>query len=225
MSDSEVLNRLDVLVRVWGMNADGRAFFQNVMACNLTSSGARLTGLEQPLKTGEVIGLQYESQKTRVKITNLGNAVLPGKMQADVEIVGGQPCPWAELTTRQEPTAEKTEAASDSNKRRFPRLRTHFPFELRDERGASSPMKTHAADISGRGCYVETLVPLPLGTPLSLTLWIDSDKIVTSAKVRSSDPGVGMGIEFTGLNDETKVRLQEHLQKLVVDPPKSETPE
>jgi hypothetical protein len=75
-------------------------------------------------------------------------------------------------------------------------------------------MRTNAADISGRGCYVETLVPLPLGTPLSITFWIDSDKIVTSATVRSSDPGVGMGIEFTGLNEETKERLQEHLHKL-----------
>jgi hypothetical protein len=214
MSNSEFHHPAELLVRVWGMNAEGRPFFQNVMAGNLTSSGAVLTGMEQTLKLGEVIGLQYESQKTRVRVVHLGDAVMPGRMQATVEIVGGQPCPWADRVGEGEedkPGEEQT--AGGRNNRRFPRLRAHFPFELRDERGAASPMSTHAADISGRGCYVETLVPLPLGTPLSITFWIDSDKIVTAGIVRSSDPGVGMGIEFTGLSDEIKKRLQTHLEK------------
>jgi hypothetical protein len=59
------------------------------------------------------------------------------------------------------------------------------------------------------------LVPLPLGTPLSITFWIDSEKIVTGGMVRSSDPGVGMGIEFTGLDEETKERLHAYLEKSV----------
>jgi hypothetical protein len=196
------------------MNADGHPFFQNVMAGELTSGGALLNGLDQALKLEEVIGLQCGSQKTRVRVVRLGDAVLPGKMRAEVQIVGGQPCPWADRVKHEDAHADKAESPSGSNKRRFTRLRAHFPFELRDERGAGAAMRTNAADISGRGCYVETLVPLPLGTPLSITFWIDSDKIVTSATVRSSDPGVGMGIEFTGLNEETKERLQEHLHKL-----------
>jgi len=224
MSNSESHNPAEILVRVWGMNAEGHAFFQNAMACNLTSSGALLTGMEHTLKIGEVIGLQYESQKTRVRVVRLGDAVLPGRMQTEVEIVGGQPCPWPDKLGSEEHKPEKAETPSERNKRRFPRLRTHFPFELRDERGSGAPMKTHAADISGRGCYVETLVPLPLGTPLSITFWIESDKIVTSGMVRSSDPGVGMGIEFTGLNDETKQRLHAHLEKSATGPAGEEHP-
>jgi hypothetical protein len=223
MADSEFHHRPEILVRVWGMNADGHAFFQNAMACNLTSAGALITGLEQPLKIQEVIGVQYGNQKTRVRVLQVGDAVLPGKMQAEVEIVGGQPCPWADHIEREE-QKQQDAAPSDSNKRRFPRLRAHFPFELRDERGAGAALKTHAADISGRGCYMETLIPLPLGTPLSITFWIESDKIATSGIVRSSDPGVGMGIEFTGLNDETKERLQRHLEKLAGEPASEESP-
>ena len=197
------------------MNAEGHAFFQNAIASDLASSGALLNGLEHTLKIGEVIGLQHETQKTRVRVLRLGDAVLPGKMQAEVEIVGGQPCPWPNLLDVEgHKTQQQIETEAARNKRRFPRLRAHFPFELRDERGGGAPMKTHAADISGRGCYVETLVPLPLGTPLSITFWLDADKIVTTAKVRSSDPGVGMGIEFIGLGDDLKERLQKHLQKL-----------
>jgi hypothetical protein len=32
--------------------------------------------------------------------------------------------------------------------------------------------------------------------------------------VRTRDPGVGMGIEFTGLPEESKKRFQAHLDKL-----------
>ncbi len=223
MSNTEFHDQPEILVRVWGMNAEGHAFFQNVMASHLTSSGALLNGMEQTLKLQEIIGLQFESQKTRVRVVRLGEATLPGKMQAEVEIVGGQPCPWAGRIAPVEHKPEKTDASNDSNKRRFPRLRAHFGFELRDERGSGAAMKTHAADISGRGCYVETLVPLPLGTPLSITFWIDSDKIVTSAMVRSSDPGVGMGIEFTGLNEQTKERLQKYLEAASAPPSAEES--
>jgi len=41
---------------------------------------------------------------------------------------------------------------------------------------------------------VESQAPLPLGTPLTIIFWIDSEKIVTPALVRTCDPGVGMGI-------------------------------
>ena len=74
-------------------------------------------------------------------------------------------------------------------------------------------MQTSASDVSGRGCYIESLVPLPLGTSLIITFWLDMDKIVTPASVRTSDPGVGMGIEFTGLSPQNQERLQQSLEK------------
>lgn len=53
-------------------------------------------------------------------------------------------------------------------------------------------------DISGGGCYVETLLPFPRNARLSVTFWLDSEKITSPAVVRTCDGGVGMGIEFTG---------------------------
>jgi hypothetical protein len=76
-------------------------------------------------------------------------------------------------------------------------------------------MKTKSADISGRGCYVETLMPLPVGKALQITFWIDTERVRTPAIVRSSDGGVGMGIEFTGLDDDTRNRLQRRIQSMV----------
>jgi hypothetical protein len=78
-------------------------------------------------------------------------------------------------------------------------------------------MQTNTADASGRGCYVESLVPLPLGTKLNITFWIESEKISIGGAIRASDPGVGMGIEFIGLDEKIKVRLQSHLEALADD--------
>ena len=55
-------------------------------------------------------------------------------------------------------------------------------------------------------------------TALRVDLWIEEERLTPSAVVRTRDPGVGMGIEFTGLTDELKKRFQAHLDKL--DPAK-----
>jgi hypothetical protein len=75
-------------------------------------------------------------------------------------------------------------------------------------------MQTNATDISGRGCYVETMLPLARGTELEISFWIESSKVDTTGIVRASDGGVGMGIEFSGLDLESQERLQQCLKKL-----------
>jgi hypothetical protein len=68
--------------------------------------------------------------------------------------------------------------------------------------------------MSARGCYIESLVPLVIGSSVFITFWLDSDKIKTGGVVRASDPGVGMGIEFTALAEEIQKRLQAYLEKI-----------
>jgi hypothetical protein len=90
-------------------------------------------------------------------------------------------------------------------------------MEIRDET-AGAPMRVQVTDVSGNGCYVETILPLPKATNLRVEFWIDEKKIAGSAVVRTCDPGVGMGLEFTGLTPETKQHVQEYLDRL--DPPR-----
>ena len=78
-------------------------------------------------------------------------------------------------------------------------------------------MKTRAADVNGRGCYVETMLPLPTGKILSVTLWLDAKKVTTPAIVRTCDGGVGMGIEFTGLDLATQERLQQEVDTMAAE--------
>ena len=58
------------------------------------------------------------------------------------------------------------------------------------------------------------MIPLPLGTKVRLVFWIGSEKIDTTGIIRASDGGVGMGIEFVGLDDAAQERFQRYLESL-----------
>lgn len=211
--------RLDVElpIRIFGMSAEGRPFLQNVRARNISHHGAKLAGLETRLKPGEVIGVQLSDKKARCKVIWVVDAGQTQKIEVGVSLLEGQPCPWEKEMQQTQQAAEPAPrvAPSDVEKRTFPRQRAPYPLEIRDENGVGPQMKTKSADISGRGCYVETLMPLPVGKTLQITFWIGDDRVRTPAIVRSCDGGVGMGIEFTGLDDDTRNRLQSRIEAMM----------
>jgi hypothetical protein len=207
---------LDLKVRVWGMGANNQPFFQNAIAQNISSTGACIYGIEPELKVGDVIGVQYEGKKARCKVIWVVDAGALKKTQIGVQLVADQECPWLAALPPGADKDERTLARHD-NRRKYARHKISYPLELRDER-VNTPLRVNATDISGNGCYVETVMPLPIATALRVDLWIDDERLSPSAVVRTRDPGVGMGIEFTGLPEESKNRFQSHLDKL--DPAK-----
>ena len=203
---------LDLKVRVWGMGANNQPFFQNALAQNVSSTGACIYGIEPELKVGDVIGVQYEAKKARCRVVWVVDAGALKKTQVGVQLVADQDCPWALALPADMKPDERTQNRHD-NRRKFIRHKTSYPLEMRDER-VNTPLRVHATDISGNGCYVETVMPLAIGTALRIDLWIEDKRISSTALVRTKDPGVGMGIEFTGLQEEAKKEFQAHLDKL-----------
>jgi len=202
---------LDLRIRVWGMGADNRPFNQTANAQNVSATGACICGLEHDLKVGDVIGVQYETKKARCKVIWVMEAGGLKKVQIGVQLVVDQECPWlAQLPAEMR---SNLPAVRHDNRRRFQRHKISFPLEFRDER-VNTPMRVNATDISGNGCYVETVMPLPISTSLRVEFWIEEERISATAIVRTRDPGVGMGIEFTGLIEESKQKFQAHLDKL-----------
>ena len=195
-----------------GNGGEQSAFFQNAMAQNISATGACIYGIEPELKVGDVIGVQYEGKKARCKVIWVVDAGALKKTQAGVQLVADQDCPWAIALPAEMMAEERTQIRQD-NRRKFARHKISFPLELRDER-VNTPLRINATDISGNGCYVETVMPLTVGTALRVDLWMGEERITPSAVVRTRDPGVGMGIEFTGLPEESKKKFQAHLDKL-----------
>jgi hypothetical protein len=192
------------------MDKEGRPFFQNAEARNISSEGALLSGLEQQLTAGDTIGVQYGDKKARFRVVWVIDAGATHKIQAGVQLIDGQPCPWHhELAAV--PATPPTQSSNPANKRRFTRHPVRIPIELRDDHGMH--VQTNATDIGGRGCYVEVLLAAPVGKVVTATFWIESEKVTTQAIVRASDSGVGMGIEFIGMDDKQQDHLQRTLEK------------
>ncbi len=196
-------------VRVWGMDADARPFSQNAVANNISSEGAQILGINHPLKTGDIIGIKHGEKKARFKVMWVTDAGALRKVEAGVRILQGQEIPWQGMACPEELTF-----APGNVKRRFVRHKIQFPIQIGYADSERVRMNTNATDVGGRGCYVETLLPLPLGTQGTITFWMDDEKVQTTAVVRASDPGVGMGIEFTTLDAHVQERLQQFLDKI-----------
>jgi hypothetical protein len=171
------------------------------------------------LRPGDIIGVRLHGQKARCKVAWAINLEPVDRNEAGVRVLEGEPCPWQEEREKQEaigtaPISRIPPAARD--KRKFARHSIPFPIEIRGCGDVSLCLRTHAADITGNGCYVETTQPLPKGTNLNITFWLSSELLLTTAIVRTSTHGVGMGIEFTDIDDATQKRLQQQLESMVI---------
>ena len=114
-----------ILVRAWGMDADGRPFFQNANATNLSSEGARILGISHPLKSGDVIGVQHEEKKARFKVIWVIDSGVARQIEAGVQILPNQQVPWQALTKN-----DKVDVAPAKNKRKYVRHKVLFPLEI-----------------------------------------------------------------------------------------------
>ena len=202
---------VDLPVRIWGMSAEGRAFSQHARAQNISSEGALISGVDHDLKIGDVVGVQCDEKKARCTVIWAVNTGAIKKNQVGIKLLVDQECPWKNYL----PLDGATVKISPSSRRRYPRHKIKLPLELRDER-VKAPTRINATDVSGNGCYVETMLPLPIGTVLRVDFWLDSDHINITAVVRTCDPGVGNGIEFTGMPTDAKAKMQAYLD--AIDP-------
>ncbi len=201
----------DLPIRAWGMDDNGKPFTQLAKAHNISSQGALISGIDAVLKPGDIIGVQYEQKKARCRVVWVVDAGGILKTQCGLQLLEGQECPWKEVLAR--PPVPGVVTPQGTNRRRRQRHKISFHLELRDQRN-DVPLRVTATDISGNGCYIETLTPFPIATSLKVQFWIEDERIDSTAIVRTCDPAVGMGIEFIGLTPVLQDRFQQLLERL-----------
>ena len=99
---------------------------------------------------------------------------------------------------------------SARNKRQFQRTHGSVPIELR-HRGV--PLRSTASALSCGGCHVALASALPVGTAVDVVLWTGNVKLAFRGTIRNAD-GMGNGVEFTGITEEQRTRLQRYLQEV-----------
>jgi hypothetical protein len=69
-------------------------------------------------------------------------------------------------------------------------------------------------NVSLSGCYVEVMTPLDVRDKIALILNINETEVRTAAEVRTSRPGVGMGLKFVDMKETTRSSIRALISRL-----------
>ena len=198
-------------IKVWGMDADGVIFRQSVNARDITEYGALLEGLPRRLNLGDFVGVQYQQQKARAKVTGIEETAKDCIRDFSVRLIESSRCPWKSALVQVPISAAVRE------RRRFTRYNLSVGLELQCE-GSDVPTYLKTSDVSVGGCYIETMLPFAKNTALEIRMWLSSGKLLTKGIIRTSIPSLGMGIEFIDMTSAEIDLLGKFLQSHVVSP-------
>lgn len=109
--------------------------------------------------------------------------------------------------------SNSSDSARPGDKRRAPRYDFIATAELRDSVNEIR-LSGRVTEMSRKGCYVDTLNTLPVGTVLSLEVSCDRGKFVAKGTIIYAHPGIGMGIAFLDSTEEQLMVLDSWLSVL-----------
>jgi len=202
---------IKVPVRIFGTNSSGQVFSEKVFTTNVSRHGAELVGVQAQINKDEIIGLTYGSNKCHFRVMWSG----PPGTPKDGHIGLFNLSPEKPLWDFPLPPPSFDGTVQDARDRRaHPRFKTTNSVEIYPD-GQNAPIRARTADISLGGCFVEMPNPLPKDTTLRIAVWVRDTKLWAEAKVITSTPGFGIGIQFTQITEQEKNQLQQFLESTI----------
>jgi hypothetical protein len=208
----ETRKDITVPVRIFGTDANGRPFSENVTTINVSRDGVKLSGVKALLKPGETIGLVFGTNKARFHVRWVGEDNTASAGQIGLQSAPSERSIW-DFPLPAPGFDEFGRRSKGTDRRKNPRLKCMNSVELYPE-GESAKVWGKASDLSLGGCFVEMPTPLRVGTVLKMILWIKDEKLQVKAKVVNSRPGFGIGIEFQEMPPDGTARLREFLSSI-----------
>ncbi len=202
--------RVALAVRIWGLDAAGAPFVENVNTRDVSLSGACVLGVTAHLNNGEIIGLQYGPEKARFRVMWSGKAEGGEGFNLGLSGVDPEKCLWLpNLTVLEQPQTY----TGKMDRRKHPRFQCTGAAQI-GEAGKGLRMWGTLTDISLGGCYVQTVSNMPIGTHLDVSVAVDTHSFAAKADVRTSHPNIGMGMQFIALTPENQRRLELLVERL-----------
>lgn len=90
------------------------------------------------------------------------------------------------------------------------RIKVSVPVELFTPE-SDVPHRCATTDLSQSGCYIESVLPFPIGTIFEMSLQLDETLLVVGTVV-TRDPQVGNGIKFTRMLPEDREILGTYVE-------------
>lgn len=198
-------------LRIWGMEASGKPFSGLAHTLDVTREGARLGGVRNIFKVGDIIGVQYRHNKGRFRVAWVGEPNSRCSTQVGLEVVEHGRDFWgldgADLNARDEYTPKK--AAPAMVPRSLGRMyAVEGVVEVREQNGKPAYW-AQVTQIAERGGYIQAHTPHDTGSRVQLRINISNHEISMNALVRSSQAAKGMSVEFTqpaSVNDAVRLK-------------------
>jgi len=201
---------IKVQVRIFGTDSSGQIFSEKCTTVNVSREGAELSGVHAQPHVDEIIGLTYGQTKGHFRVRWVGPPGSPKSGHVGLLNLTPEKPLW------DFPLPARTVDDSPSglqDRRRHPRIKSVNSVEVYPS-GETAPVRARTADISLGGCFVEMSNTLPKGSTLKLALWVKDSKIWAQAKVVTSTPGYGIGVQFTAMSDMEKRQLEQFLESI-----------
>jgi c-di-GMP-binding flagellar brake protein YcgR len=99
------------------------------------------------------------------------------------------------------------------DRRAHPRTKVSVQTELHLT-DKDTPMREQTSDLSLGGCYIETMITIPVGTRLDVALWLGEEKVTINAIVVTCYPQVGNGIQFLAMPPAVRNQVRSFLESL-----------
>src|SRR5579872_672820 len=114
----EPRTEIELPVRIFGTDAAGRAFSENVLTVDVSRTGAKLKGVQAQLKSGELIGLTHGPNKGRFYVKWVGQPGTPRAGQIGLMSASPEKTLWE--VALPPPTSDPFQRQSASDRREHP---------------------------------------------------------------------------------------------------------
>ena len=199
-----------VPVRLWGMDVSGQPFIEAVWTRNVSKDGALLKGVRRKLQAGNTLGITYLEKKARLQVVWVGQAGSAEEAHVGLQTLPGGDTLWPTPLTKNTYTDKYTRPPKKS-RRQQERLKCNIKARLHAQ-GKKFSIWGEVEDICAGGCYFQTPMPQEPGSELTISLFVNSEKIWADGIVISSHPGAGIGIKFTHMDRQHRNCLEEFIR-------------
>lgn len=197
-------------VRIFGTDKDGRIFSENVQTIDMSRSGVKLAGVKARLTVDEIVGVTHGAYKVHFRVKWVGQPGTPSEGQLGLLNLTPERPLWDATLPAGLQDNFKPESLGD--RRKFPRVKCTVSVEIKAE--GDTTMWGKASDLSVGGCFVEMAIPLKQDSKFEISLWLDQTKLRIKGAVASTAPGFGIGVRFEGLSPQDRELLNTFVQKL-----------
>lgn len=219
-------------VKITYSDDGGKPRFEMACTYDISSHGARVTGLRCVKEAGEIIVVERGRNKAFCRVVWIGEAGTPLAQQIGIQCVEAQKTLWdSELHDMQEIYDPILAGAgvfrltgsqgAERNRRKFQRFGAQGDAQLLRRTAAGAYVEGSVKDLSEVGCLVATKTLLLPGTDLKLLLRLTNYDLSFKGSVRHAALDIGMGIEFQEIRKGDRAVLRHILQKLAEKQPEA----